>query len=101
MPERSPRTNPFLRRIAESTADGKRWSRVHVVDLPLSEYVRFELETYRESARAGEHIGIAERRPAPQLGALQSISGCSTPRPARAVAVFLEYDPAGITSGRR
>ena len=32
LPERSVRTSQWLRRIADTTAAGKRWSRVHVVD---------------------------------------------------------------------
>ena len=72
LPERSVRTSPWLRRIADTTAAGKRWSRVHVVDEPLSEYVRFEMVTYRESAQAGEEIRIADRRADPALDALQT-----------------------------
>ena len=36
LPERSVRTSPWPRRIADTTAVGKHWSRVHVVDEPLS-----------------------------------------------------------------
>ena len=72
LPERSVRTSPWLRRIAETTAAGKHWSRVHVVDVPLSEYVRFEMVTYRESAQAGEDIRITDRRADPALDALQT-----------------------------
>jgi hypothetical protein len=35
MPVRSPQTSGWLARVASSTAQGKRWQRVHVVDLPL------------------------------------------------------------------
>ena len=95
MPERSPRTNPFLRKIADSTAEGKRWSRVHVVDLPLSEYLRYELAAYRESARAGEHISITERQASPELATLHAdfwLFDADTPY---AVAMLMEYSPAG------
>jgi hypothetical protein len=95
MPERSPRTNLFLRRIADTTAAGKRWSRVHVLDLPLSEYVRFELQTYRESAGAGEHIWLAERTASPDLARLGRdfwLFDAGTPY---AVAVLMEYDQDG------
>jgi hypothetical protein len=62
LPERSVRTSPWLRHLARTTAAGKHWSRIHVVDRPPSDYVRFELVTYQESAEAGEVIGIADRR---------------------------------------
>jgi hypothetical protein len=70
LPERSPRTSPWLRRIAETTAAGKHWSRVHVVDYPLSEYTRFEIVTYGESAAAGEDVRLTDRRADPALDAL-------------------------------
>lgn len=95
MPERSPRTNPFLRRIAETTAAGARWSRVHVLDLPLSEYVRYELETYRESARAGEHIWLAERTASPDLAYLQRDFWLFDAGTAYAVAALMDYDQDG------
>jgi hypothetical protein len=60
-PERSVRTDPWLRRIALTAAAGKSWRRVHVVRLPLSEYVTWELIGYGENQTAGEQIRIAER----------------------------------------
>lgn len=69
-PERSVRTSPWLRRMAVSAAGGKQWGRVHVVDSPLSEYLRYELGGYAESAVAGEVIGIADRAAAPGLAGL-------------------------------
>jgi hypothetical protein len=95
MPERSPRTNPFLARIAETTAAGKQWSRVHVLDLPLSEYVRFELETYRESARAGERIWLVGRTAAPGLAYLDRDFWLFDAGTRHAVAALMEYDQDG------
>jgi hypothetical protein len=69
-PERSVRTSPWLRRIAVSTADGKRWGRVHVVRHPLSEYVRYELGGYVESAAAGEEISITDQAAHPRLASV-------------------------------
>lgn len=51
---------------------GKRWSRVHVVEHPLSEYVRYEMLGYVESAAASEAIFIADRTAQPDLAALRS-----------------------------
>ena len=87
------RTSPWLRRIAETTAAGKPWSRVHVVDEPLSEYVRFEMVTYRESA-AGETSGSPAGGPTPRLMPCKRISGCSTRRH-QPFAALMHYDPDG------
>jgi len=56
--------------IAVSTAAGKSWSRVHVVDRPLSDYTRFELECYASNVAAGEAVRIAERAGRPELAEL-------------------------------
>ena len=95
MPERSVRTSPWLRNVAETTAAGKRWSRIHVVDHPLSDYVRFELATYRESEAAGEVIRIAERRADPALASLRRdfwLFDAETDRP---FAALMDYDDVG------
>ena len=95
LPERSPRTNPFLRRVADTTAAGKQWSRVHVLDLPLSEYIRYEMEGYRESARAGERIWLVRRAASPDLAYLRRdfwLFDAGTPH---AVAVLMDYDQVG------
>jgi hypothetical protein len=101
-PERSPRTSPWLRRVAETTAAGKRWQRVHVVDLPLSWYLRYQLVGYDESAAAGEQIRLADRRAHPDLAGLDEdfwlLDGDD---PERALAVFLDYDADGRFLGFR
>jgi hypothetical protein len=38
---------------------GKSWSRVHVIQEPLSEYLRYELIGYVESMAVGEEIRLA------------------------------------------
>jgi hypothetical protein len=60
-PERSVRTSAWMARIAVTTVAGKSWSRVRVVDQPLTEYERYELESYRESQAVGESISIVLR----------------------------------------
>jgi uncharacterized protein DUF6879 len=61
-PERSVRTSPWLARIARSTTvDGKNWSRAHIVELPLTDYLCYEIDAYIESQAAGEQIRIAVR----------------------------------------
>lgn len=60
----------FIHRMRERTAGGVAWSRAHVVDLPLSPYVRFELAAYAENEQGGERVWIAERRAHPGLAEL-------------------------------
>lgn len=66
-PERSVRTDAWLRRMAVSTASGKLWTRVHAVEQPLSEYLQYELISYVESQAVGEQIGIADIDAHPRL----------------------------------
>ncbi len=42
-------------------AAGKRDYRVHVLELPLTPYLRYELDGYRDNVGAGEEIFIADR----------------------------------------
>jgi uncharacterized protein DUF6879 len=62
LPERSVRTEPWLARIALTTiTEHKSWLRVRVVDEPMTEFQRYQLEPYRESQAAGEQIRIVSR----------------------------------------
>jgi len=69
-PERSVRTTPWLQRVALTTVQGKRWTRVHVIEHPLSEYLRYQLIGYIESQAAGEEIHLADRGQHPELTGL-------------------------------
>lgn len=71
LPERSTRTDPWLRRVADTTAAGKRWQRVHVVSHPLTDYLRFELVGYEANAEIGEDVRIASRDAHPELAGLR------------------------------
>ncbi len=90
-PERSVRTDPWLKRIAVSTAAGKRWQRVHIVEHPLSEYIQYELVSYVESQAAGEQICLADRGADDSLAALDEDFWLFDD----AYVVFLKYDAAG------
>lgn len=59
-PERSVRTSAWLRRIATSTAAGKSWQRIHAVDWPLTDYLRYEIAGYVESQACGEEIRLCD-----------------------------------------
>jgi hypothetical protein len=97
-PERSVRTDPWLRRIAVSTAAGKSWSRVHLVRHPLSEYLRYELVSYVESQAAGEEIGLVAVETYPQLAGPDFwLFDWDTDHPQ---AVVMHYTPDGRVQER-
>jgi len=62
-PERSVRTSPWLARIARPTATGKSWRRIRVLGWPLTEYQRYQLAGYQESAAAPGDRGPAGEPP--------------------------------------
>lgn len=61
MPLRSIDTDPWLRMVADSVQKGRRWSRVHVLERPLSDYLQFEILGYQGNVAAGEDVRIADR----------------------------------------
>lgn len=91
-PERSVRTSPWLARIAVTTAQGRSWRRVHVVEHPLSEYLQYELVGYVESAAVGEEILIADRAAHPDLAHLTEDFWLFDADTDRAYAVLMRYD---------
>jgi hypothetical protein len=94
-PERSVRTSPWLARIARTTAAGKSWRRIRVLGWPLTEYQRYQLTGYQESAAAGDVIRIADRSAHPELAALHRdfwLFDADGPQP---FAALMTYDDAG------
>lgn len=52
--------------VSDHVGNGRSMSRVHVVSLPLSEYLRFETEcAYVHTSRAGENISFLDRATIP------------------------------------
>jgi hypothetical protein len=91
--ERSVRTDPWVARIAVSTVvGGKEWLRARVVDDPLTEYERFELEAYRESQAVGEQIRIVRRTRVGDVGPDFWLFDTGTQN---ARAVLMRYDDEG------
>jgi hypothetical protein len=93
--ERSVRTSPYLRRLAEATLAGQQWSRIHVIEKPLTDYVRFELASYVGSAAAGEQIMVADRSAAAELGELRQDFWLVDKELPGAVALMMHYDQGG------
>jgi hypothetical protein len=98
-PERSVRTSPWLARIAQTTAEGKSWRRIRVLGWPLTEYQRYQLAGYQESAAAGDVIRIADRSAHPELAALDRdfwLFDADSPQP---FAALMSYDGTGAYLG--
>ncbi len=53
----------WQRMIREHTASGRRLQRVHVVEEPLSDYLRYEFAAYELNRQAGEDIRIIQTAP--------------------------------------
>jgi hypothetical protein len=94
-PERPVRASRWLRRIAATTAAGKSWNRVRVLDRPLSVYECSRLLGYRESAEAGEVIRIADRSACPALATLARDFWLFDADTARPFAALLNHNHAG------
>jgi len=102
LPERSIRTDPWLARVALTTMTaGKRWTRVHVVDEPLSDYLRYELAGYAENQAAGEEIRIARRAEDPRLRNLPPDYWLFDADTSRPWALEMRYDDAGRWLGAK
>jgi hypothetical protein len=104
-PERSVRTSGYLREVAANVLAGRERTRVRIVDHPLSEYCRYQMAAYIESAAAGEHIRIVVRGGGSEQARqdLDIVSdfwffdqGTEHER-----AVLLEYDAQGAFTGAR
>lgn len=100
MPTRPPESLEWFRRIAESVEAGKRWQRVHVVSRPLSEYLRYELSSYPETARLGYETLIADREGHPELADLLEDFYLLDAETDHARVVMIRYDSAGRPIGR-
>ncbi|MEU1733329.1 DUF6879 family protein [Streptosporangium sp. NPDC020145] len=59
-------TTPWQERLKLLVPRGVRMRRVHVVELPLTEYLRWEIESYTRNASFGEEIQLIERERVPE-----------------------------------
>jgi len=93
-PEYSIRTSPWLARIATDTLAGKHWQRLRIVDLPLGEYLRWQLLNYIEAAATGEEIRIIDRASCPVLAADEDFWLFDADK-AQPFAIAMAYDEDG------
>jgi uncharacterized protein DUF6879 len=91
LPERSVRTEPWLARIALTTiTEHKTWTRVRVVDEPMTDFQRYQMEPYKESQAAGEQIRIVTRAELGDTGPDFWLLDAGTPH---ARGVVMHYSP--------
>lgn len=83
-------SDEWLQKIRRTTAAGARWTRVRILDYPLTEYSEFELYGYQANARAGERIYVADRARSPELADLHDDFWMFND-----VVLRMVYDPAG------
>jgi hypothetical protein len=95
LPERSPRTSPWLARIQATTQEGKQWRRIRLIAEPMTEYTRYQLAGYKESAAAGEDIRICRLAAHRDLAALTMDFWLFDDL----FAAFLHYDADGTFTG--
>ncbi len=89
-----------MRMVQAATSAGKRVHRVHIVDLPLSDYLRYELAVYPENISVGEDVRIADRAAHPGLRALNTdfwLFDAETRFPS---VVWFRYKPDGVCISR-
>ncbi|HEX6510228.1 MAG TPA: hypothetical protein VF221_21565, partial [Chloroflexota bacterium] len=94
-PPRKPETEEWYGYIRNGVAAGRQWQRVHVVDLPLTDYLRYELNAYEESAALGYETMIARREERPELAELTSDFYLFDADHPGAFAILMNYDPDG------
>jgi hypothetical protein len=90
-----------LELIAGLTRRGLEMGRVHVVDRPLSPYVRYELAVYAENVTAGEDVRIADRSAHPELAALARDFVIVDPGSKHPGAILFDITPDGRVAGYR
>lgn len=89
-----------MRMVSRATAAGKRVHRVHVVDLPLSEYLRYELAVYQENIASGEDVRITDRAAHPGLRSLNTDFWLFDADTDDASVVWFRYTPGGLIISR-
>jgi hypothetical protein len=93
--DQRPGKQAWLAGIREAVAAGKRLTQLHVVDRPLSAYLRYELAVYPENVAAGMAIRIADRTSHPELAPLDRDFWLLDDETDRPVAQLMTYDPDG------
>jgi hypothetical protein len=84
-----------MRMVSSAVAAGKHVHRVHIVDLPLSDYIRYELAVYPENIASGEDVRITPRSAHPGLRGLDTDFWLFDAQGDRPAVVWFRYAPDG------
>jgi hypothetical protein len=76
-------------------ARGVKLQRLHVVDFPLTPYLRFELAAYDMNVESGEEILVADRAWHPDLAELTQDFALFDAETTHPCAVWMHYDASG------
>lgn len=102
LPPPGPGKREDLALISRLTGEGRTVGRIHVVDRPLSDYVRYELAVYAENVAAGEEVRIADRSLYPELGEItKDFTIFDAEAGLDAEVILFDYDDAGLVQGYR
>jgi hypothetical protein len=94
-----PEVEEWLSYVRSVVASGRRVQRVHVVELPLSEYMRYEFAFYELSVSAGEDVRIVERGADPLLRSMESDFWLFDAETTSAAALHLRFAGTGQLNG--
>lgn len=97
---RDPAVQRSMDVIRQARATGTRVYRVHVVDLPFTPYLRYEMTAYRENLAAGEEVFIAARRWHRELAGITEDFVLFDPGTGSQAVVWMRYDADGRITGR-
>jgi len=98
---RDPHVERGMAVIKKAIEAGVRIRRVHVLDLPLTPYLKFEMAAYAaDNLRAGEDVRIAVRAWHPDLATLVDDFVLFDGDSERAALVWMRYDRQGRMTSR-
>jgi hypothetical protein len=90
-----PEMERFMEGNRRLVARGVKLQRLHVVDFPLTPYLRFELAAYDMNVKSGEEILVADRAWHPDLADLTQDFALFDAETSHPCAVWMHYDVAG------
>jgi hypothetical protein len=94
-----PQVSQSMQIIRTAVANGTRIRRVHVVDLPLTAYLRYEMAAYQENIGAGEEVSVAVRAWHRDLAGLSEDFVLFDPEGPHPDVVWMRYDDQGRLVG--
>ncbi|MGH7882536.1 MAG: DUF6879 family protein [Candidatus Dormibacteraceae bacterium] len=92
---RTVENSSWLALIQQTTGEGKKWQRVHVVQSPLTEYVQYELQSYRDTIAVGFDTRIVDVGDHPELSSVNEDFWLFDVETEAPTLVLMRYDSSG------